>query len=95
MANKQRVHIIVSGRVQGVFFRDFTRQQANNLGITGWVKNLPDGKVQIVAEGDKDKLLQLIEAVKVGPSSAKVKDCQIKWLEFSGEFRDFEIIYWD
>lgn len=95
MSEKSKVHIIVSGRVQGVFFRDFTRQQASGFGLTGWVKNMLEGKVEIVAEGDKDKLLQLIEAVKVGPSSAKVKDCQIKWLEFSGEFRDFEIIYWE
>lgn len=93
MANKQRVHIIVSGRVQGVFFRDFTRQQANNLGITGWVKNLPDGKVQIVAEGEKSKLFQLIEAVKSGPERSNVKDCKIEWTDFKDEFTDFKIVY--
>lgn len=93
MSDKSRVHIIVSGRVQGVFFRDFTRRLAAELKLTGWVKNTRDGNVEIIAEGDKDKLQQLIEVVKIGPPSAKVKDCKIEWSEFAGEFKDFEIIY--
>jgi len=93
MIELKQVHIIVSGRVQGVFFRDFTRQTALGLGLIGWVRNLADGRVEIIAEGETDKLHQLIEAVKIGPTSAKVKDCQIDWAEFKGEFKGFEIRY--
>ncbi|MEO0091767.1 MAG: acylphosphatase [candidate division WOR-3 bacterium] len=93
MENKERVHIIVSGRVQGVFFRDFTRRKAQSLGLTGWVRNTDDGNVEIVAEGEKDKLDKLIEAVKIGPASAIVKDCQVKRQECTNEFQDFQIIY--
>lgn len=91
--DKQRVHILVSGRVQGVFFRDFTYRKANSLGLTGWVRNLIDGRVEIIAEGDKEKLNQLIEAVKIGPTYAKVKDCYVEWQECLNEFNKFEIIY--
>jgi len=93
MVDKHRVHIFVSGRVQGVFFRDFTYRKANELGLTGWVRNTNDGKVEIIAEGEKEKINQLIETVKIGPSSAKVKDCKIEWLECFDEFSDFKIIY--
>jgi acylphosphatase len=93
MTEKQQVHIIVSGRVQGVFFRDFTQRQAIKLGLSGWVRNTNDGKVEIIAEGDSIKLNQLIEVVKVGPDYAKVKDCQIDWKNFTDRFSNFEIIY--
>ncbi len=95
MTEKHRVHLLVSGQVQGVFFRDFTQRRANELKLTGWVKNTRDSRVEIIAEGDKDRLEHLIEAVKTGPASANVQDCKIEWLEFSGEIRDFGIIYWD
>ena len=90
---KHQVHIIVSGRVQGVFFRDFTYRTANSLGLAGWVQNTHQGKVEIIAEGEKDKLEQLIKAVSRGPSSAKVTDCQVEWKDFIGEYKFFEIIY--
>jgi len=93
MTLKQQVHIIVSGRVQGVFFRDFTRKQAIKLGLCGWVKNTDDGKVEIIAEGEKEKLNQLIEAVKIGSEHAQVKDCQVEWNNLTKEFSNFEIIY--
>ncbi|MCX7785781.1 MAG: acylphosphatase [candidate division WOR-3 bacterium] len=93
MQDRHRIHIIVSGRVQGVFFRDFTRRKAQLLGLTGWVRNTDDGKVEIVAEGKKDKLEQLIAAVKIGPASAKVTDCKVQWLECRNEFIDFQIVY--
>lgn len=93
MSEKQRVHILVSGRVQGVFFRDYTCRKAQSLGLTGWVRNLTDGRVEIIAEGEKEKLLELIETVKIGPPLAKVKDCVIRWQEFRNEFNDFQIVY--
>jgi acylphosphatase len=93
MIEMRQVHIIVTGRVQGVFFRDFTCRKAQSLILTGWVKNLVDNKVEIIAEGEKEKLNQLIESVKIGPVSAKVKDCQVDWGEFQGEFKGFEIVY--
>ncbi|MCX7756786.1 MAG: acylphosphatase [candidate division WOR-3 bacterium] len=93
LEEKARVHIIVSGRVQGVFFRDFTRRHARQLAVTGWVKNLPNGDVEIVAEGKKKKLLELIEAVKIGPQYAEVTDCKVTWSNYTGEFTDFTIRY--
>lgn len=93
MGDKQRIHIIVSGRVQGVFFRDFTRQNARSLGITGWVRNLPSGQVEIVAEGTIDTLKQLIEIVRKGPQYARVDDLNLKWETASDEFNDFQIVY--
>jgi len=93
MSDKHRVHIFVSGRVQGVFFRDFTYRKANELGLTGWVRNTNDGKVEIIAEGDSNKLNQLIEAVRIGPENAKVQDCQVSWNNFTKAFTDFKVIY--
>ena len=90
---KNRIHIFVSGRVQGVFFRDFTRQTALGLGLIGWVRNLADGRVEIIAQGEKEILNQFIELVKAGPPASKVKDCQIDWGEFKAEFKGFEIRY--
>lgn len=91
--DKKRVEIIVYGRVQGVFFRDFTLRKAEEFGITGWVKNLDDGSVQIVAEGKHKDLEKLISAVKIGPPYAKVKDIKIDWQDYIGEFTDFQIRY--
>ncbi len=93
MTEKQQVHIIVSGRVQGVFFRDFTQRQAVKLGLSGWVRNTNDGKVEIIAEGDNINLNKLIEVVKIGPDHAQVKYYQINWENSIKGFSDFQIIY--
>jgi acylphosphatase len=93
MAEKSRVHIIVSGRVQGVCFRDFTHRKAEQSGLVGWVRNLPNNRVEIIAQGEKQKLLGLLDAVKIGPESARVDDCQIEWQDCTGEFKSFEIVY--
>lgn len=93
MAKKERVHLIVSGFVQGVFFRSNTKEVAGKLGLTGWVRNLEDGRVEILAEGEKDKLDKLIEWAKKGPELARVENVEIKWEEYKGEFEDFEIRY--
>lgn len=89
----KRVHLTISGRVQTVGFRFSTKRLANKLGLTGWVKNNDDGTVEAVAEGEDEKLNQLLEFCKKGPFFAKVRDVKIEWQEFKREFEGFEIIY--
>ena len=84
------IHLIVSGRVQGVFFRDNTRRKAIELELKGYVKNIPDGNVEVVAEGNEDKIKELIEFIKKGPGIASVKGVQIKHKE-PEKFKGFEI----
>lgn len=91
MGQKARAHIFVSGRVQGVFFRQNTRKKAQELGITGWVKNLPDGRVEALMEGEKDKVENLIEWLRKGPIIARVDGVEIFLEEYKGEFNDFII----
>ncbi|MEM5871841.1 MAG: acylphosphatase [Candidatus Aenigmatarchaeota archaeon] len=86
-----RVHLLISGKVQGVFFRANTRKVANEIGVTGWVRNVPNGMVEVVAEGRKNQLDRLIEFCKKGPEGAKVEDIEINWEKYKGEFKDFEI----
>lgn len=74
-----RVHIIVEGLVQGVGFRWFVYRKAEALGVTGWVKNLYNGNVEIEAEGDRSRLEEFINDVKVGPRSARVTNLTIEW----------------
>lgn len=74
-----RVHIIVEGLVQGVGFRWFVYRKAEVLGLTGWVRNLYNGSVEIEAEGDRSLLEELIKEVKVGPRSARVTNLTIEW----------------
>ena len=88
-----RVHIFISGRVHGVFFRDNTRKKAEELGILGWVKNLSDGQVEAVFEGEKEKVENLIKWTKKGPFLAKVNNVEVEWQEYKGEFTNFEIRY--
>ena len=93
MPEKARVNIFVSGLVQGVFFRSQTKNKAEGLGLFGWVRNLVDGRVEILAEGEKDKLEKLVTWAKKGPDSARVDSLEIDWQEFKGEFENFEIRY--
>jgi len=84
------VHLILSGRVQGVFFRNNTRRKAAELGLVGFAKNLPNGTVMVVAQGEDNKLQELIEFIKKGPGIAKVENIQIKHKE-PENFKSFEI----
>jgi acylphosphatase len=93
MQEKVRAHIFVEGFVQGVFFRANTFERAKELQLTGWVRNLPDGRVEILVEGEKEKVEKLIEWAKIGPSLAKVENVQVEWEKYQGEFEDFEIRY--
>ena len=92
MAEKARVHIFVSGRVQGVFFRLAAKKKADKLGLTGWVKNLADGKVEAVFEGDKDKIEEMLQWAKRGPFLAKVENLEIIRDDYTGGFTNFKII---
>ena len=85
-----RVHVFVSGRVQGVFFRQKTKQLAERLGVTGWVRNLPDGRVEAVFEGEEQVVKELEEYCHYGPSSAMVTNVDSIWEPYRGEFSDFE-----
>ena len=78
MANEERAHVYVSGQVQGVSFRDATRQQAKELGLGGWVRNLQDGRVEAVFEGESETVRQMIEWCESGPSSADVDDVSVE-----------------
>lgn len=87
----KRADIIVHGRVQGVQFRSSTIKRARELGLRGYAKNLPDGTVEIVAEGPEKELEQLIDFCKKGPALAKVDKVEAKIGKPSGEFRDFAL----
>jgi len=93
MPDKTRVHLFISGLVQGVFFRANTAQKAEQLGLNGWVRNLPDGKVEAVFEGEKEKIDKIIEWVKEGPPLAKIDDVKIQEEKYKNEFNNFKIRY--
>ena len=92
MENK-RVHMIVKGRVQGVWFRESTRRKADSLGIKGWVRNLSDGTVEVLAEGSKDRMADFVSWCGQGPPSANVKQIIKEEEEWQNEFSSFEIIF--
>jgi acylphosphatase len=89
----KRVHIYVSGRVQGVNYRRFTQQISRILGLTGWVRNLPDRRVEFVAEGEEENLEELIKRCKEGPTLAIVRDMEVIYEPPTGELDDFIIRY--
>ena len=86
-----RAHLLISGLVQGVFFRAETCYQARALGLGGWVRNRWDGKVEAVFEGEKSKVDQAVNWCRLGPAGAVVKDVELSWEDYSGEFDSFSI----
>jgi len=92
---KARAHILVTGRVQGVFFRDRTQKWASSLNLTGWVKNIRSGQVEALAEGDKEKIEELINKLNEGPPLAHVEKVDVNWEEYKGEFKDFKVVFSD
>ena len=84
MSDTAAVHLIVQGRVQGVFYRAKTQKTAEALGLTGWVRNCDDGSVEIHAEGNKAKLEELIEWCRKGPALASVSKMDLNWVESKG-----------
>ena len=87
-----RAHVFVSGRVQGVYFREETRRLARSLGATGWVRNRADGRVEAVFEGDEARVRRLIDWCHSGPSHARVQGVAVEWEPPTGEFAGFGVL---
>lgn len=86
-----RCRVIISGKVQGVFFRSSTKSAAVELDITGWVRNRPDGMVEVVFEGEKGNVEQMIDWCRKGPELARVTDVEVISERYTGEFKSFEV----
>lgn len=93
MSEGERVHITIDGRVQGVFFRASTQEKATELRLTGWVRNRDGGTVEVVAEGGKDKLDELVKWCHIGPPGARVTRVEVRCETYIGEFKEFSIKY--
>jgi acylphosphatase len=89
---KVRAHLLVSGKVQGVYFRQSTRIEAQSLGVTGWVRNLMDGRVEVVFEGEEHSVKMLVNYCRSGPPAAKVTDLDVRYEPFKGEFPSFKVL---
>jgi acylphosphatase len=90
---KARAHVLISGRVQGVFFRAYTQRAAQEREILGWVMNSPDGRVEAVLEGEKEKVEDMISWCHQGSPHSRITEVSVDWEEYSGEFRDFSVKY--
>ena len=93
MENKVRAHAIISGRVQGVFFRMETKRAADGFGVFGWVRNLRDGTVEAIFEGDQDRVDAVLAWCQEGPPHAQVSDVKVEWGDYAGEFSAFDVRY--
>ena len=89
----EKAHLFIEGRVQGVFYRAYTRNVAVKLGLNGWVRNLYDGRVEAVFEGEKGLIEQAVLECRRGPSGSRVTDMDVSWEVSSGELKGFEIRY--
>ncbi len=89
----QRVHIFISGKVQGVFFRQALKVIAKKNNVSGWVRNLPDKRVEALLEGDSTSVNSVIKWARVGPANSRVDDIQVNNEEFRNEFSTFEVLY--
>ena len=93
MEDKKRAHVIISGRVQGVFFRMETQRAAHRCGVSGWVRNKADGTVEAMFEGDKKSVDLILEWCRKGSPPAKVEKTDVNWEDYTGEFEEFKITY--
>jgi len=91
---EKRLHVYYSGMVQGVGFRFTAERVAVALGLLGWVKNLSDGRVEVVCEGEESRLIEFLNKMKNGPLKHYITDTQVKWQEATGEFEDFTIRFY-
>ena len=90
---KVRAHVFVKGLVQGVFFRQETRRKAESHGVRGWVRNLDDGRVEAVFEGEEADVKALVDFCRQGPKGAQVTDIDLEYETFSGGFQNFKVAY--
>ena len=94
MTDLTSVKVVVSGRVQGVYFRVFTTRRANQLGLTGYVRNVPGGRaVEVRAEGERESLESLIDSLRKGPVGSSVEKVETDWSEYTGSYSDFSVRY--
>jgi len=93
MADLASLQVVVHGRVQGVFFRTFVERWAEQLRLTGYVRNLPDGTVEVRAEGEREQLEKLLAYLEKGPPPARVAKVVADWAEYSGDFPGFSVRY--
>jgi acylphosphatase len=89
--DRERAHVYVSGQVQGVFFRDSAREKAEQLGLNGWVKNLPDGRVEALFEGPSESVREMVRWCEEGPSHAEVEDVDAEFEASQGDLTGFEV----
>jgi acylphosphatase len=87
----ERAHVYVSGQVQGVFFRDSAQEKAQQLGLNGWVKNLPDGRVEALFEGPSERVREMVRWCEQGPSQAEVEDVETEFEASEGDLTSFEV----
>ncbi|MBT8364217.1 MAG: acylphosphatase [Deltaproteobacteria bacterium] len=93
MADKVRAHVIISGLVQGVFFRMETKRAADRFGVFGWVRNLKDGTVEAVFEGDREPVDAVLGWCRQGPPHANVADVKVTWNDYTADFKGFDISF--
>ena len=93
MEKKVRAHVVISGKVQGVFFRMETKSEAQRFGVSGWVRNKRDGSVEAVFEGQKKNVELILDWCKKGAPLSMVQGADVKWEDYKGEFKGFEITY--
>ena len=91
-SERVRARVVVAGRVQGVFYRDSTRARARQLGVTGWVRNREDGRVEALFEGEEAAVREAVEFARAGPKFARVGYVEVAWEEATGEFADFRVV---
>lgn len=88
---RARIHCFIAGRVQGVSYRAHAQREAMHLGLSGWVRNCPDGRVELVAEGEQETLQQLVSWCHQGPPAARVTEVEIRWEADTGAYHVFDI----
>lgn len=90
---KTRAHLVIKGIVQGVFYRSSAQETALNLGLKGWVRNLPDGNVEAVFEGPSENVRKAVDWCRQGPPGASVSEIDEQWSDCTGEFKGFDVKY--
>ena len=93
MEDNVRAHVIIRGRVQGVFFRLETQRAAESYKVSGWVRNKRDGTVEAVFEGDKERVDEILKWCEQGSPGARVENVNLEWEEYTGKYPGFEITY--
>jgi acylphosphatase len=91
MGDSAALHAVAQGRVQGINYRAFVSREAARLVLTGYVRNLADGSVEICAEGDRTQLVKLVEHLKAGPPGARVESLALSWSDYSGQYNFFSV----